>query len=140
MKIKYQVSKEWDMNISFEELIEYNKDCKIQLNAIHNFETFNGFLLYLSYPNKKEKYTVQLGITDDGFQYEGNYGCCDKYKTIPIEEGLKILEIYRQLIIARDEMECILMKNKTTENISSVNIVMRNNYELENSLISKRGL
>ena len=109
---KYKVSKNFDMNISFEELIKFNKTCKIDLNSTHHFESFEGILLYLSHPNIKEQFTIEIGVTEDGFVYEGDYGCREEFKEIPIEEGLKILESYRQIVNNANNLEYLLLKNR----------------------------
>ena len=108
----YKVSKDFDMNISFDELIKYNKTCKIDLNSTHHFESFEGILIYVSHPEIEEKFTIELGVTDDGFVYEGDYGCMDEFTEIPIEEGLKILDTYRELLNKRSDLEYLLLKNK----------------------------
>ena len=54
---EYKVSIKWDMNISLEELINYNETCKIDLDSTHNFDTYDGILIYVSYPQKDEKFT-----------------------------------------------------------------------------------
>ncbi|BAO04800.1 uncharacterized protein CBO05P1_081 [Clostridium botulinum B str. Osaka05] len=112
----YKVSKNFDMNISFDELIKYNKTCKINLKSTHHFETFEGILIYVSHPHNEEKFSIELGVDEDGIMYEGDYGCEDKFKEIPIEEGLKILEKYREFINAKLELECILSINGLSDN------------------------
>lgn len=118
----YKVSKNFDMNISFEELIGFNKTCKIDLNSTHHFESFSGILIYLSHPNKEEPFTIELGVTEDGFMYEGDYGCLDEYKEIPIEEGLKILETYRQLVLNASNLEMLFLNNKLDKDRVILNI------------------
>ena len=108
----YKVSKNFEMNISFEELISNNKTCKVNLNSTHHFESFEGLLIYVSHPQNKEKFTIELGVDVDGIVYEGDYGCIDSFKEIPIEEGLKLLEAYRVLLNARSELEYLLLNNK----------------------------
>ena len=108
----YKVSKDFDMNISFDELIKYNKTCKIDLNSTHHFESFEGILIYVSHPEIEEKFTIELGVVEDGFVYEGDYGCMDEFIEIPIEEGLKILDTYRELLNKRSDLEYLLLKNK----------------------------
>jgi hypothetical protein len=120
--IMYNVSKNFDMNISFEELIKYNKTCKIDLNSTHHFDTYSGILIYLSHPNNKEKFSIELGVTKDGFMYEGDYGCEDKFKEIPIEEGLNILDTYRELVNKAGELESLLLKNKLDKDIVAINL------------------
>ena len=68
----YKVSKNFDMNISLKELIKFNKTCKINLNSTHHFESFEGILIYLSHPNSKEQFTIELGVTEDGIVYKND--------------------------------------------------------------------
>lgn len=119
----YKVSKNFDMNITFEELIKYNKTCKIDTNSSHHFESFNGILLYLSHPNGKEKFSIELGVTEDGFVYEGDYGCEDNFKEIPIEQGLEILESYRQLVNNADNLEYLMLNNKLDKDIVKIELI-----------------
>ncbi|WP_341478286.1 hypothetical protein [Clostridium botulinum] len=107
----YKVSKNFDMNISFDELVKFNKTCKIDLQSTHHFETFSGILIYVSHPKSEEKFSIELGVDEDGIMYEGDYGCEDKFTQIPIEEGLKILEKYREFINTKLELECALLTN-----------------------------
>ena len=118
----YKVSKNFDMNISFEELIKFNKTCKIDLNSTHHFESFEGILIYLSHPNSKEQFTIELGVTTDGIIYEGDYGCREEFKEIPIEEGLKILESYKKLVNNASCLESLLVSNKLDKDRVIINI------------------
>lgn len=118
----YKVSKNFDMNISFDELIKYNETCKIDLKSTHHFETYRGILIYVSHPKSEEKFSIELGVDEDGIMYEGDYGCEDKFKEIPIEEGLKILEKYREFINIKLELECILSTNGLSDSYISFKI------------------
>ena len=110
--MEYKVSSKFEMNISFEELVSNNKTCKIDLKSTHNFECYNGIIIYLSHPQGKEKFSIRIGVDDEGFRYEGDYGCQDDFKEIPIEEGLKILNVYRELMVKGHELEDLLLTNK----------------------------
>lgn len=94
----YKQSERWDMDISLEELIENNKTCKLDMNSTHHFDTYAGILIYVSHPKKEEKFTIQLGIDESGIMYEGDYGCREDYKEIPIADGLEILMKYGELV------------------------------------------
>jgi hypothetical protein len=118
----YKVSKNFEMNITFEELINYNKTCKIDLSSTHHFETYEGILIYVSHPQGKEKFSIELGVDEDGIMYEGDYGCQEEFKEIPIEEGLNILHKYRELHKTRFELEYLLLKNKLDKDIVKVEI------------------
>lgn len=104
----YKQSKNWDMDITLEELISSNTTCKIDLDSIHHFETYEGVLIYVSHPSEEEKFTIELGVCEDGIMYEGDYGCEDKFKEIPIEEGLDILVKYGELLDTRYNFEYLL--------------------------------
>lgn len=118
----YKVSKNFSMNISFEELINYNKTCKIDTSSEHHYESYSGILIYVSHPQNVEDFTIQLGVDEDGIVYEGDYGCRDTFEEIPIEEGLKILSKYRELIVTKSDLECLLSKNRLDEDVVKVEI------------------
>lgn len=119
----YKQSKNWDMDITLEELISNNATCKIDLDSTHHFETYEGVLIYVSHPSKEEKFTIELGICEDGIMYEGDYGCQDKFKEIPIEEGLDILVRYGELLDTRHNFEYLLLKNNLDKDV--VRIVIK---------------
>lgn len=119
----YKQSRNFCMNISLEELIKYNKTCKINTNSKQHFETYEGILIYVSYPGAEKKFTVELGVDDDGIMYEGDYGCCQEhFKEIPIEEGLKILTKFRELLIAKFDLEYSLLRNKLNNDVIKIEI------------------
>lgn len=119
----YKQSKNWDMDITLEELISSNTTCKIDLDSMHHFETYEGVLIYVSHPSKEEKFTIELGVCEDGIMYEGDYGCEDKFKEIPIEEGLDILVKYGELLDTRHNFEYLLLKNNLDKDV--VRIVIK---------------
>lgn len=112
---EYKTSWKWDMDISLEELINYNETCKIDLESTHHFETYDGILIYVSHPQNEEEFSIQLGIDEFGIMYEGDYGCSNEYKEIPIEEGLDILMKYKTFIDSRDELQETFIKNKLSK-------------------------
>lgn len=118
----FKASRNFDMNISLEELIKYNKTCKIDMNSTHHFDTYEGILIYVSHPQNEEKFSIELGVDEDGIMYEGDYGCQVDFKEIPIEEGLNILSKYRELLISASDLECLLMDNGLDKNIVTVKI------------------
>ncbi|WP_353096337.1 hypothetical protein [Tissierella praeacuta] len=105
----YKQSGHWDTDISLHELIIHNKTCKINLDSTHHFETYEGVLIYVSHPDHKEKFTIQLGVDEEGIMYEGDYGCEESFKEIPIKDGVKILNRYRQLVNEKNRMESTLL-------------------------------
>ncbi len=119
----YKQSKNWDMDITLKELVSNNTTCKIDLDSTHHFETYEGVLIYVSHPSKEEKFTIELGICEDGIMYEGDYGCQDKFKEIPIEEGLDILVKYGELLDTRHNFEYLLLKNNLDKDV--VRIVIK---------------
>lgn len=122
MVMTLKQSKHWDMNISLEELIAYNKTCKINLNSTHHFDTYNGILIYVSHPKNQEPFLIELGVDEDGIMYEGDYGCREEYKEIPIEEGLKILEKYKKLADTGGDLELLLLNNKLDKDIVEIKL------------------
>lgn len=118
----YKVSEYFSMNITFDELISNNKTCKVDLDSTHHFESFDGLLIYVTHPDSKEPFNIQLGVNVDGIVYEGDYGCREEFKEIPIEEGLKLLETYRVLLNARSEFESLLLSNKLGKDIVKIDI------------------
>lgn len=119
----YRESKNWDMEMSLNELINYNKTCKIDLNSIHHFDTYNGILIYVTHPQVGEPFSIELGVDEDGIMYEGDYGCRNEFKEISIEEGLKILEQYKQLVETKTHIEWLLFNNNLDKNV--IDIKMR---------------
>lgn len=116
----YKQSGHWDMDTSLEELIEYNKTCKIDMNSTHHFDTYEGILIYVSHPKHEEGFTIQLGIDESGIMYEGDYGCREDYKEISIEDGLEILMKHRELIASRNRLEHLMLKNDLDKNMVSI--------------------
>lgn len=112
MKKKPVISKNFDMNISFEELMKYNKDCRVNINSDHHFESFNGVLIFVSHPNIKAPYTIELGVDEFGIVYEGDIGRSDEYPVIPIHDGFELLESYRQMLVSRSNIESVLLSNR----------------------------
>lgn len=118
----YKVSSKFGMDIPFEELIENNKICKIEMDSQHHFETYEGVLIYVTHPNSKELFNVQLGVDEEGIMYEGDYGCKDEHKKIPIETGLKILMAYKEFIDKRNDLERLLVKNRLDKSMVKIKI------------------
>lgn len=115
-----KASKNFEMNISFEELIAHNETCRIDVNSTHHFETYEGILIYVSHPTGREELSIELGVDEDGIMYEGDYGCQESFPEIPIQEGLEILESYRQLQLARADLEARLVRNRLDKDIVKV--------------------
>lgn len=118
----YKESKNWDMGMSLNELIKYNKTCKIDLNSTHHFDTYNGILIYVTHPQVGEPFSIELGVDKYGIMYEGDYGCRNEFKEIPIEEGLKILEQYKQLVETKTHIEWLLFNNNLDKNVVDIKI------------------
>lgn len=118
----YRQSKNWDMEMSLNELINYNKTCKIDLNSTHHFDTYNGILIYVTHPQVGEPFSIELGVDKYGIMYEGD-GCTDGCEEIPIEEGLKILEQYKKLVETKTHIEWLLFNNNLDKNV--IDIKMR---------------
>lgn len=120
--ILLRASKHFDMDITFEELVRYNPTCQIEMNSTRHFETFDGISIYVSHPNKTDKFTMELGIDETGIMYEGDYGGLDEYKEIKLKDGLRILYLYGQLINTKSDLECLLCSSDIEENSIFVNI------------------
>lgn len=117
MNNEYKESIKWCMNMSLEELIKYNETCKIDLESTHHFETYDKILIYVSHPQADEKFSIQLGVDEFGIMYEGDYGCSNEYKEIPIEEGLDILMKYKEFIDSKDQLEMLFNENKLSKDV-----------------------
>lgn len=122
MKYEYKPCASFDNVVTFEELISYNNTCKINTLSDRHFETYDGIMIYVSHPNVEDKFTIQLGVDETGIQYEGDGGCLDTYKEIPILEGLKILEQYRILRMVKNDLEYTLCCNEVENNSVFINI------------------
>ena len=116
--IKYISEKEsndWDMDISFEELINYNEDCIIntEWNRTKHDNCYTGCCIYLKHPGKDE-YEVMLGLNDDGFTYIGDGGFKEG-QIVPIEDGLMGLMMnreYQRLLNHNKEHNKLIKKYK----------------------------
>lgn len=97
-------SYDWDMDISFKELINHNKDCIIntEWNKTKHDNCYTGCCIYLKHPDS-DKYETMIGLGDSGFTYLGD-GCYSGPK-VSIEEGLM------ELFMNRDYQK-MLDKNK----------------------------
>lgn len=69
---EYQ-SKLWDMDISLENLLEKNPNCKVDRNyKRHKLDDcYDGYCMYLKHPNSGA-YSLMIGINHDGFMYIGD--------------------------------------------------------------------
>ena len=99
--IKYiceQESTEWDMNIPFKELIDYNNDCIINRDwkkSKHD-NCYDGCCIYVKHP-ENDCYETMIGLADDGFVYIGD-GSINDGELVSIEEGLMELFMNREYI------------------------------------------
>lgn len=89
---KYQ-SLRWDMDITLEELLESNEECKVDRNyKAHKYDDcYHGYCMYLKHPNNDGDSEVMIGIFEDGFTYLGDSGKTDfpLEKTEPV-----VVEMY----------------------------------------------
>lgn len=92
-------SYDWDMDISFEEIIAFNIDCKIDRywDKTKHDNAYDGVCIYMNHPKGNGDYEVMIGINDDGYVYLGDgYGL--NYPSIPINQGLIELKMNRDYI------------------------------------------
>lgn len=99
-------SSDWDMDIPFEELIAYNKDCIINRdwNRTKHDNCYSGCCIYLRHPNSYDRYEIMIGLNDEGFTYLGE-GSYDGGSKVDIAEGLIELKMNR-------DYQKLLDKNK----------------------------
>ena len=72
-EIKTYQSRNWDMDISLKELIDYSTYCYVdrkykKLNSHNDCGAYDGICIYLKHPNN-DKYSLMIGISEDGFVY-----------------------------------------------------------------------
>lgn len=124
-------SKHWDLNISLEELINYNKDCRLTINyRPHKSDgCFNKFLLGFTHPaSPDKKYDIEVGICEDGLVYVGNGTPNGDSKIIDTKQALKILILYGNFINAKSDFESEIISIIDQE---CINIIYDYNYSHE---------
>lgn len=115
MEDKAKQSEKWGMDISLDTLLKFNSDALVRFPSSHHFETYEGIVIYVRYPNGKGEYSIQLGVDETGIQYEGDYGATKELPKISIELALKLLITWKELIETRSTMERLLREADTED-------------------------
>lgn len=92
------VSKYYDCVYTLEDIANCSDKCMIDCNSTHNFEVFNGFVLFIQTPDSNWEYNMILGVNEDGLMFEGTGHTLNELTEIPLDKGLLLLENYRQLV------------------------------------------
>lgn len=96
--MKLSGSKDWDMEISAEELTSFNKYCWVdENNNSHESDySITKVKLYLKHPTYTEKRIhdyIKIGINETGLTYDSDVTLINKTGLIyvPIEKGMSLL-------------------------------------------------
>lgn len=92
------VSKYYDCVYTLEDIANCSDKCMVDCNSTHNFEVFNGFVLFIQTPDSNGEYNMILGVNEDGLMFEGTGHTLNELTEIPLDKGLLLLENYRQLV------------------------------------------
>ena len=92
------ISKEYDSIYTIEDIAKCSDTCMVDCNSTHNFEVFNGFVIFVQTPVSNGEYNMILGVNEDGLMFEGTGNTLNKLTEIPLDKGLLLLENYRQLV------------------------------------------
>ena len=65
------VSKYYDCVYTLEDIANCSDKCMVDCNSTHNFEVFNGFVLFIQTPDSNGEYNMILGVNEDGLMFEG---------------------------------------------------------------------
>ena len=138
-ELKKLQSKKWDCIFTLEELVKFNEgNCLLNINySRHKYdECYGGYLMYLKNPNKNnEREVLEIGITEDGFNYVGDTYINDYFlnnmstKIVKFETACKIMMSFRDVLKSVDEYERNIIKIIDNDR---VNIVHGYNYSLTN--------
>ena len=133
-------SKKWDCVFTLDELVKFNEgNCLLNINySRHKYdECYGGYLIYLKNPNKNnEREVLEIGITEDGFNYVGDTYINDYFlnniptKVVKFETACKIMMSFRDVLKSVDEYERNIINIIDND---CVNIVHKNDYSLANS-------
>ena len=133
-------SEKWDCVFTLDELVKFNEgNCLLNINySRHKYdECYGGYLIYLKNPNENnEREVLEIGITEDGFNYVGDTYINDYFlnniptKVLKFETACKIMMSFRDVLKSVDEYERNIIK--LIDN-NCVNIVHGYNYSLANS-------
>ena len=138
-ELKKLQSKKWDCIFTLDELVKFNEgNCLLNINySRHKYDKcYGGYLMYLKNPNKNnEREVLEIGITEDGFNYVGDTYINDYFlnnmstKIVKFETACKIMMSFRDVLKSVDEYERNIIKIIDNDR---VNIVHGYNYSLTN--------
>lgn len=132
MNYKDYESKNWDLNISLEELVKYNEGvCLIKINYVRHKsdDCFGRFQLYFKHPDKPHKgYETMIGVTNDGLCYTGDGGIRENYKFINVDKAILFMDKYKDFMNTTSEFESSL---RTICEEDCVNIIISHNYGIQ---------
>ena len=94
----------------------------IDCNSTHNFEVFNGFVLFIQTPDSNGEYNMILGVNEDGLMFEGTGHTLNELTEIPLDKGLLLLENYIQLVNQCHKFESKLLTHNLCKQIVNLEI------------------
>ena len=116
------VSKYYDCVYTLEDIANCSDKCMIDCNSTHNFEVFNGFVLFIQTPDSNGEYNMILGVNEDGLMFEGTGHTLNELTEIPLDKGLLLLENYRQLVNQCHSFESKLLTHNLCKQIVNLEI------------------
>ena len=116
------VSKYYDCVYTLEDIANCSDKCMVDCNSTHNFEVFNGFVLFIQTPDSNGKYNMILGVNEDGLMFEGTGHILNELTEIPLDKGLLLLENYRQLVNQCRKFESKLLTHKLCKQFVNLEI------------------
>lgn len=116
------VSKYYDCVYTLEDIANCSDKCMVDCNSTHNFEVFNGFVLFIQTPDSNGEYDMILGVNEDGLMFEGAGHTLNELTEIPLDKGLLLLENYRQLVNQCHKFESKLLTHNLCKQIVNLEI------------------
>ena len=116
------VSKYYDCVYTLEDIANCSDKCMVDCNSTHNFEVFNGFVLFIQTPDSNGEYNMILGVNEDGLMFEGTGHTLNELTEIPLDKGLLLLENYRQLVNQCHSFESKLLTHNLCKQIVNLEI------------------
>ena len=116
------VSKYYDCVYTLEDIANCSDKCMVDCNSTHNFEVFNGFVLFIQTPDSNGEYNMILGVNEDGLMFEGTGHTLNELTEIPLDKGLLLLENYRQLVNQCRNFESKLLTHNLCKQIVNLEI------------------
>ena len=116
------VSKYYDCVYTIEDIANCSDKCMVDCNSTHNFEVFNGFVLFIQTPDSNGEYNMILGVNEDGLMFEGTGHTLNELTEIPLDKGLLLLENYRQLVNQCHKFESKLLTHNLCKQFVNLEI------------------